>query len=101
MIYFMDILNHQRRFLCHQFGFPLLESILIKNFLVSSQSNNSIENPNPGIPNKKKSKGLPPNTEFTPGTYSKKTNRIVSVNTPKNICLLKPEYISEIYIILK
>lgn len=83
--------NHQRRFLCHQFAFPLFVSIFIKNFLVSSQSNNNIENPSPGIPKMKKSSGLPPKTPFTPGTYNKKMNKIVSANTPKNMCLLKPE----------
>ena len=35
--------------------------------------------------------GLPPKTPFTPGTYNKKMNKIVSANTPKNMCLLKPE----------
>jgi hypothetical protein len=65
--------------------------MFIRNFLLSYHINKSIENPSPGRPSMKKLKGLPPNTLFTPGTYSKKINRMVSVRTPKNICLLNPE----------
>lgn len=79
------------RFLAHQFGSPLLVSRFISIFLVSSQMSRVIENAMPGIPNKKNSKGLPPKTLLTPGTYNKKMKTTVSVNTPKNMCLLNPE----------
>lgn len=67
-IILLNFYDHHNKFLCHQFGLPLLESMLIRNFLVSSQHRSIIENPSPGIPKRKKFKGLPPNTPFTPGT---------------------------------
>lgn len=91
VIEYLSLINHQRRLRCHQFGFPLLLSLLIRNFLDSYQIKRSIENPNPGMPKTKKSNGLPPKTAFTPGTYNKNMKRIVSVKTPPNICLLNPE----------
>lgn len=69
----------------------MLLSMLIRNFLISYQQSSSIEKANPGMPSKKKSKGLPPNTLLTPGTYSKKMKSTVSARIPKNMCLLKPE----------
>lgn len=66
LIVFM--IDHHNKFFCHQFGIPLFVSRFIRNFLVSSQQRRSIENPKPGIPKMKKSRGLPPNTPFTPGT---------------------------------
>ena len=97
----MQHINHHNKFLCHQLGLPPLLSWLINIFLVSSHKSKNIENPRPGIPRTKKLSGLPPNTELTPGTYSKKMNKIVSARTPPNMCLLKPEYMSDIYVIIK
>lgn len=70
-------LFHQSKFLAHQLGFPLLVSIFIKNFLVYSQHNNVMEKNRPGIPNKKKSSLLPPNTLLIPGTYNNTINNTV------------------------
>lgn len=83
--------DHQSRFLWNQLGLPLLVSMLMRNFLVSSQHSSNIENPRPGIPSMKKLRGRPPNTLLTPGTYSRKMKTSVSDNTPPNMCLLNPE----------
>ena len=91
IIYKFILSNHHNRFLLNQFGFPWFESKLIRNFLDSYHINKNIENPSPGRPRIKKFKGLPPNTPLTPGTYKRKIKTIVSVNTPKNMCLLNPE----------
>ena len=84
-------LNHQSKFLAHQLGLPSAVSLFMSIFLVSSQQSNNIDDKRPGIPNKKNSNGLPPKTPLTPGTYSKKMNKIVSQATPPNMCLLIPE----------
>jgi hypothetical protein len=42
--------------------------MLMRAFLDYYHNSSNIENAMPGIPSMKKLRGLPPNTEFTPGT---------------------------------
>jgi len=89
---------HHIKFLAHQFGSPLLESIFISIFRASSQINKIIEKVSPGIPSMKNGKTLnqinkylPPKTPLSPGTYNNKIKIPVSSANPPNICLLNPE----------
>ena len=84
------IWNQHKRCLYHQFGHFLFNFLFIKNFLAYSQTNKRIEKRSPGH-NKKKGRGLPPNTLFTPGQYNINVNKHPENIIPDIIVKLKPE----------
>ena len=69
--------DYQGKFPLHQFGMSNLESILIKDFLDSSQMSSNVENASPGNPRMKKLRSRPPNTLLTPGTYRRNKTKML------------------------